>query len=138
MEEETKFEIKDKRTRYTDETGGPLPKDQPAEKQKAEKQKEVAEEISAPIPVTFVSFILSLATSALMHLGQEGPPQGGKPAVHLPLARQVIDLISLLEEKTKGNLTSSEDEMISQTLFALRIKFVEIEKKLRPQTSHVH
>lgn len=133
MEEKTQFEIKDKRTRFTDETGGPLPTDQPAEK-----PKQGAEEESAPMPVTFVSFVLSLATSALMHLGQEGPPQGGKPAVHLPLARQVIDLISLLEEKTKGNLTSSEEEMISQTLFALRIKFVEIEKKLRPQTSHVH
>jgi hypothetical protein len=126
MEEETKFEIKDKRTRFTDETEGPLPTSEPAEKPKQD-----AEEKSAPMPVTFVSFILSLATSALMHLGQEGPPQGGKPAVHLPLARQVIDLISLLEEKTKGNLTPSEEEMISQTLFALRIKFVEIEKKLR-------
>ena len=126
MEEETQFEIKDKRTRFTDETEGPLPTSEPAEKPKQD-----AEEKSAPMPVTFVSFILSLATSALMHLGQEGPPQGGKPAVHLPLARQVIDLISLLEEKTKGNLTPSEEEMISQTLFALRIKFVEIEKKLR-------
>jgi hypothetical protein len=66
-----------------------------------------------------------------MHLGQEGSPQGQAGAVQLPLARQVIDLITLLEEKTKGNLTSDEAEMIAQTLFALRIKFVDVEKKLR-------
>jgi len=109
MEEGTKFEIKDKRPHFTDDADQPVPED-----------------MAASMPVTFSSFILSLATSALMHLGQDG-----KGLVALPLARQVIDLISLLEEKTKGNRTSEEEEMISQTLFALRIKFVEIEKKLR-------
>ncbi len=114
MEEETKFEIRDKRPRFSDDT-----------------DQSVAEDTAASMPVTFSSFILSLATSALMHLGQEGPPQVGAGSVHLPLARQVIDLISLLEEKTKGNRTSEEEEILSQTLFTLRIKFVEIEKKLR-------
>lgn len=128
--EKMEFEVKDKRTRYTDDT------DQSEEKQKESVKAEgspqkVAEEPAAAMPVTFSAFVLSLATSALMHLGQGGTPQGGTSSVALPLARQVIDLISLLEEKTKGNLTEDEGEMLSQTLFALRIKFVEIEKKLR-------
>ena len=126
MEEERQFEIKDRRSRFTEEVYPP-----------AEKPKAVAEDISAAIPVTFSSFVVSLATSALMHLGHggasatEGSPQAGSDSVRLPLARQVIDLISMLEEKTKGNLTKEEEEMISETLFALRIKFVEIEKKIR-------
>jgi len=90
-----------------------------------------SDETEATLPVTFSSFVVSLATSALMHLGQGGAVQSGGSAVRLPLARQVIDLISLLEEKTRGNLTKEEEEMLSQTLFALRIKFVEIGKKRR-------
>ncbi len=134
MEEKTKFEIRDRRTHFTDDT------DQTAQKPKENVQSEhpptaggaaPAEKIDAAMPVSFSSFILSLATSALIHLGQGAPSQGGGGTVALPLARQVIDLIALLSEKTKGNLTKEEEEMISQTLFALQIKFVEIEKKRR-------
>lgn len=121
MEEETKFEVRDRRAHFTEDT------DQSEQKTKESVQKEPQiGEPEASIPVNFFSFVLSLATSALMHLGQ-----GGEDSVHLPRARQVIDLICLLEEKTKGNLTGEEAEMLSETLFALRIKFVEIEKKLR-------
>lgn len=86
----------------------------------------------ASFPVHFSSFILSLATSALIHLGQEANPATGERSVELPSARQVIDLIALLEEKTKGNLTPEEENLLSQILFTLRIKFVEVEKKRRP------
>lgn len=137
------FEVRDRRLRFTDDTD--QTEEQPVERpiRNDDVQKKPQEEKDAAMPVTFASFILSLATSALMHLGQGvttgarpmrpagGPSQEGTGSVHLPLARQVIDLISLLEEKTKGNRTSEEEEMLAQTLFALRIKFVEIEKKLR-------
>ena len=82
--------------------------------------------------MNFSSFILSLATSALIHLGEEANPATGEKSVQLPMARQVIDLLSLLEEKTKGNLSKEEEALISQVLFTLRIKFVEMEKKRRP------
>ncbi|MBI3803802.1 MAG: DUF1844 domain-containing protein [Nitrospirae bacterium] len=86
----------------------------------------------ASFPVNFSSFILSLATSALIHLGQEANPATGERSVELPSARQVIDLISLLEEKTKGNLTKEEESLLSQILFTLRMKYVEVEKKRHP------
>jgi len=132
MEEETKFEIKDKRLHFTDDTDQAERKPEEAAKMEPPK-KSADQDQDAAFPVTFSSFILSLATSALMHLGQEG-----EGSIRLPLARQVIDLISLLEEKTKGNRTSEEEEMLSQTLFALRMKFVEVEKKLRGTATARH
>jgi hypothetical protein len=126
MLDETKFEVRDKRFSFTDEE---IPVEVTPQKEEVPEQKPAdAEPI---LPVTFGSFVLSLATSALIHLGQGGVALAGETKVQLPLARQVIDLISLLEEKTKGNLTKEEEEMLSQTLFALRMKFVEIEKKHR-------
>jgi hypothetical protein len=61
-------------------------------------------------------------------LGGETDPASGKKSVNLAMARQTIDLLSLLQEKTKGNLTSEEESHLSQTLFALRMTFVDLEK----------
>ena len=121
MSEETNFEVRDKRSSFSD-VSAPQTKEVPTHEHASG---------HAPLPVTFSSFVMSLATSALMHLGQSGTPPGGESSVQLPLARQVIDLISLLEEKTNGNLTKEEQEMLTQTLFAIRMKFVEVEKKHR-------
>jgi Domain of unknown function (DUF1844) len=78
--------------------------------------------------VDFSTFVLSLGHSALMHLGMVATPDGGAPEVNLPLARQTIDLLSLLEEKTKGNLTVSEGRLLNQLLTDLRMHFVEASK----------
>ncbi|MFQ5578992.1 MAG: DUF1844 domain-containing protein [Nitrospiria bacterium] len=83
-------------------------------------------------PVNFSSFILSLATSALIHLGEDANPATGEKSVQLPMARQVIDLLTLLEKKTRGNLSKDEAGLISQLLYTLRMKFVETEKKTHP------
>ncbi len=125
MEEEIKFEVRDKRA--STQTSTPVsPSIKSEEKPKA---KEVQEEPASMMPVTFSSLVLSMATSALIHLGQEANPATGKQTVELRMAGQVIDLLSLLQEKTKGNLTGEEEGVLSQTLFALRMKFVEVEKK---------
>ncbi len=76
------------------------------------------------IPLTFTSFVMSLSTSALMYLGQIPEPGSGKTVTDLVGARQTIDLISLLKEKTKGNLTSEEESFIDAVLYDLRILFV--------------
>ncbi len=81
------------------------------------------------VQINFSSFILSLGTSALIHLGEERDPVTGQKSVEPANAKQVIDLISLLKEKTAGNLSKEEDHFITQLLFTLRMKFVEIEKK---------
>jgi hypothetical protein len=78
--------------------------------------------------IDFQTFVLSLSHSALMHLGEAPNPENGKVEKNLPLARQTIDLISMLEEKTKGNLTGDEERLIGQILFDLRMRYVELSK----------
>jgi len=78
--------------------------------------------------IDFATFILSLSHSALMHLGEAPDPETNKLEVSLPLAKQNIDLLGLLEEKTKGNLTGDEERLLAQVLFDLRMRFVEKSK----------
>jgi hypothetical protein len=78
--------------------------------------------------IDFPTFILSLNHSALMHLG-DAPHEDNEVRVDLPLAKQTIDLLGLLEEKTKGNLSGEEERLITQILFDLRMRFVEKSKK---------
>ena len=73
----------------------------------------------------FATFILSLSHSALMHLGEAPHPDDNEAHVSLSLAKQTIDLLGLLEEKTKGNLSGEEERLIGQILFDLRMRFVE-------------
>ncbi len=78
--------------------------------------------------VDFATFILSLSHSALMHLGEAPDPETGGIERNLPLARQTIDLIAMLEEKTRGNLVGDEERLVGQILFDLRMRFVEQSK----------
>jgi hypothetical protein len=78
--------------------------------------------------IDFTTFVASLSHSAMMHLG-EAPPLEGHPAeTNFPLARQTIDLLGVLEEKTKGNLTGDEERILTHALFDLRTRFVELSK----------
>ena len=76
--------------------------------------------------VDFSTFVLSLGTSALYQLGQGAPEGGEKPVINLAVARHVIDLIAMLQQKTKGNLTDDETGLVETLLFDLRLKFVEV------------
>lgn len=78
--------------------------------------------------VDFSTFVLSLSHSVLMHLGQAPHPETGSLEKTLPLARQTIDLLAMLEEKTKGNLSGDEERLLAQILFDLRIRYVEHSK----------
>ena len=75
--------------------------------------------------IDFATFLLSLSHSALMHLGEAPHPDTNGIETNLLLARQTIDLIGLMEEKTKGNLTGDEERLLGQILFDLRLRFVE-------------
>lgn len=79
--------------------------------------------------VDFATFILSLSHSALVHMGEAPSPETGKPDKNLPLARQTVDVIAMLEDKTKGNLTGDEERLIGQVLFDLRMRYVEQTKQ---------
>ena len=79
-------------------------------------------------PVDFIGFILSLASSVQVHLGLVANPTTQKIEKNLDLAKQTIDLLGLLEEKTKGNLTNEEGLLLSHLLTDLRLQFVEARK----------
>lgn len=80
--------------------------------------------------VDFSSFCLSLATSALYHLGAAGDPETGEAAAekNLPLARQTIDALEMLRDKTEGNLNDEEQELLKTLLYELHVRFVEASK----------
>ncbi len=79
--------------------------------------------------VTFVGFVLSLAHTAAVHFGDiPDPMSGAKTDANLPAAQQLIDILALLEEKTRGNLTAEERQLLEQILFELRVRYLEIGK----------
>ena len=80
--------------------------------------------------IDFATFVLSLSHSALMHLGEAPDPDTNETAhVDLGLAKQNIDILGMLEEKTKSNLTGDEERLLAQVLFDLRMRFVEKSKQ---------
>lgn len=79
--------------------------------------------------VTFSAFVMSLNTSALYHLGEIPDPTSGRTVVDLDLARHAIDTLTLLQEKTKGNLSREEEELFKNLLYDLKVRFVRIAKK---------
>jgi hypothetical protein len=78
--------------------------------------------------VNFSNFIVSLASSAMHHLGDAPDPVSRGQNVDLGLARHTIDVLGLLREKTKGNLDTEEERLIETLLFDLRTRYVEIVK----------
>jgi len=76
--------------------------------------------------ITFSTFILSLNTAALVQLGELPDPLTKEKKVDLVLAKQVIDTLEMLLEKTKGKLTPEEEELIKSILFDLKLRFVKL------------
>ena len=76
-------------------------------------------------PIDFSTFVLSLATSVQVHLGAIPNPTSGRSEQNLQLARETIDLLSILKEKTKGNLTTDEERLFEHVLYDLRMMYVE-------------
>jgi len=76
--------------------------------------------------LTFTSFVLSLASTAAIHFGDlPDPVSGDKSEPNLDGASQMIEILSLLDQKTRGNLTAEERQVLEQVLFELRMRFVE-------------
>lgn len=79
--------------------------------------------------ISFAAFVLSLAHTAAVHFGDIPDPVSGQAAEpNLPAAQQMIDILSLLEAKTRGNLTAEERQLLEQLLFELRMRYVEVDK----------
>jgi len=79
--------------------------------------------------ITFTGFILSLATTAAVHFGDVADPNTGKRgAPNLVAAAQMIELITLLQDKTRGNLSDDEERLVDDLLYELRMRFVQAQQ----------
>ncbi len=79
--------------------------------------------------IDFPTFVLSIASAAMMGLGLAPRPDSGKQVVDLELARQNIDLLEMIQNKTKNNLSAEEEKLLERVLYEVRTKFVEVSKK---------
>ena len=76
--------------------------------------------------LSFTAFVLSLASTAAIHFGDlPDPVSGQRSEVNLDGAAQMIEILALMEQKTRGNLTAEEREILNQVLYELRMRFVE-------------
>lgn len=78
---------------------------------------------AGPGEIDFYSFVVSLATQALIMLGEMPHPETGQTITHLEGAKQTIDILVMLQRKTKGNLTTEEERMLDEVIYNLRISF---------------
>jgi hypothetical protein len=122
MAEEQGFVIRDRRTSGGGEAA-PVTASTIQESKPSVATTESSHSAPAP-PVTFSSFVISLGSSSLMLMGEQLDPQQPSMPVNLPQAKEIIDLLSVLEDKTKGNLTSDEQTVLRDMLYALRMKYV--------------
>ncbi len=122
-EEEQGFVVRDKRGRAaSDEPSTPMPETSQAPEPQA--SFDSSEPIPQMPPLTFSSFVFSLGTSSLMLMGETLDPEQPPSPVNLPQAKEIIDILSMLEEKTKGNLSTEEASIIGDMLYTLRMKYV--------------
>jgi hypothetical protein len=88
-------------------------------------QPTAAEAPPPPFPMTFSTFVISLSTQALAHLGEIPHPIDNQVAVDLAAAKQLIDILGILKDKTQGNRDPSESALLDNMLYDLRIKYVD-------------
>ena len=82
-----------------------------------------------PLPkMNFSTFVVSLNDSALMHLGLMEDPMQGQKVKNLELGKQTIDILAMLEQKTHGNLSSDEEQLLQNILYNLRINYVKVKQ----------
>ncbi len=82
-----------------------------------------------PAEITFATFLMSLSTEALVHLGEMPDPASGERRRDLAMAQHLIDILGLLRNKTRGNLDQDEQGLLDAILFDLRMKYVEIARR---------
>ncbi len=122
-EQEKSFTVRDKR--FSAQKEGEGDSKVKEEKKGGEVKGEDNPEQEAILPeINFINFLFSISTSALIQLGEIEDPISQQTVKNLPLAKQTIDLIGMLKEKTEGNLTPDEAKLIENILFDLRMRYV--------------
>jgi len=126
MGDEEKNNIRVEDRRFFDKEGNPVRQEQPDES----KAVPIEEKVAPPPPkIDFASFVFIYVQTALVHLGDLEDPVEGKVVENLEAARQTIDVLDMLKEKTKGNLSKQEEQYFDTVLFDLRLRFVEKAKR---------
>jgi hypothetical protein len=137
MEDEKGFVIKDRR-RFDDsgeakpesprEEAADKPKEPTPEAKTAEPRTDEPkqqEQVEAPFPeLNFSTFVFSLGTSAMFHFGDFPDPATKKAERNLEAAKQTIDILGILKDKTKGNLNDEEGRLLESLLYELRMRYV--------------
>ena len=114
-------EDQDKKKAEKAESSGKEAKAQESQDAAASEEAEASYQLPA---INFPTFIFSLNSSTLVHLGIIDDPASGKKVKNLSLAKQTIDILGMLEEKTRGNLTKDEESMLKNILYDLRMLYV--------------
>jgi len=130
------FTVQDRR-RFSPETGEARPEvaepaspsASTAESSEAQPARPIESHQETLPEINFSTFVISLSTQALMHLGEIANPLSGKVETDVPTAKQMIDILGMLRDKTKGNLSPNEERLLEDILFDLRMKYVEAVKK---------
>ena len=91
----------------------------------------MAEQAPSLDPVDFSTHVVSLASTALIALGQMPTPDGESPPIDLETARHLIDVLGMLETKTKGNLDEAEGKLLASLIYDLRVAFVDAKQAKR-------
>ncbi|MEI7591148.1 MAG: DUF1844 domain-containing protein [Deltaproteobacteria bacterium] len=133
MEEEKKsFVVKDRRG---------FSEEKPVEQEKQNTTKQEAEGNASFVDeqtpseeqklpeMNFTNFIISMSTTAMFHFGMFPDPETKQANKNLPAAKQVIDILGMLQEKTKGNLTKEEETMFEESIYSLRMYFLKIKEE---------
>jgi hypothetical protein len=131
-EEDKGYTVKDRRFLHMSEEEKAALKEEEARKAGAAEAEAPQEEAKGapagpevPLPeITFSSFLFSLSTSAFVHLGVVPDPATGGADRNLPLAKQTIDLLGLIREKTRNNLTQEEEDLFDHLLYDLRMRYI--------------
>jgi hypothetical protein len=121
------FKVTDRRI-FADEKGQARVEEAPPEAKPAVQGGE-ATPMGGPAGIDFHTFVLSLGSSALLHLGELERPGASGPEKDLPMAKHTIDILAMLQAKTKGNLTPEEDKLMESLLYDLRLRYVEAKQK---------
>lgn len=119
MDEDKGFSVRDRRIGASD-----AGTDQPNPRQEGDATQGPAQGSAPPLELDFSTFVISLASSAQVNLGAIPHPETNQTSQNFPAAKQMIDILGMLKEKTKGNLSEAESALLDQVLFNLRLHYV--------------
>jgi len=126
MDEKDEFTVRDRRSGVS-EIGETQPADKaaiPGRTQPGPDARDHQQDTESAHDLDFSTFVISLASSAQVNLGAIPHPETGQTAQNFPAAKQMIDILAMLQTKTKGNLTEAEAALVEQVLFSLRMHYV--------------